>query len=111
MQMTRILRREGADPNISGLLFKAVVQAVLIFWGRDVGPDPPDGAVPGKLSAQGCATAPREAYEAKGGGVMGISSSGGSDGGSGLRGDWDLHHKEAEYSRAIYCNATDSGPL
>ena len=36
---------------------------------------------------------------------------GGSNGGSRLRGDQDIRHEEAEYGRAVYCNATDSGPL
>ena len=31
VRMTLILRREGADPKVSGLFFNAVVQAVLIF--------------------------------------------------------------------------------
>ena len=31
MKMTVILSREGADPKESGLLFKAVVQVVLLF--------------------------------------------------------------------------------
>ena len=30
-RMTRILVREGADPRISGLFFKAAIQAVLLF--------------------------------------------------------------------------------
>ena len=30
-QTTRILGREGEDPRISGMFFKAVVQSVLIF--------------------------------------------------------------------------------
>ena len=30
-RLTRILRREGAKPRFSGMFFKAVVQAVLIF--------------------------------------------------------------------------------
>ena len=29
--MARILRREGAEPRVSGFFFKAVVQAVLLF--------------------------------------------------------------------------------
>ena len=29
--LTRSLRREGANPRVSGMVFKAVVQAVLIF--------------------------------------------------------------------------------
>ena len=31
IRMSRILSREGADPQVSGLFFKAVIQAVLIF--------------------------------------------------------------------------------
>ena len=36
---------------------------------------------------------------------------GGINGVGGLQEDQGLHHKEVEYSRATYCNATDSGPL
>ena len=32
MRIPRILSREGADPKVSGLFFKAVVQEVLLFW-------------------------------------------------------------------------------
>ena len=42
---------------------------------------------------------------------MGISSAGGSNVGGGLQLDWVLYHEDAEYGRAIYCNATDYGPL
>ena len=31
-RLTRILGREGANPRVSGVFFKAVVQKVLIFW-------------------------------------------------------------------------------
>ena len=34
MRMTRILSREGAEPKVSGLFFKAVVQAVLLFGAK-----------------------------------------------------------------------------
>ena len=54
--MTRILIREGADLEVSGLFFKAFVQAVLLFWGRGVGSDPPYGAGPEKLPEQGRVT-------------------------------------------------------
>ena len=50
----------------------------------DLGPDPPHGAGPGKLPAQGRATYYREAAEATGGGDMGVSPTGGSNGGSGF---------------------------
>ena len=32
VRMSRILSREGEDPKVSGHFFKAVVQAVLLFW-------------------------------------------------------------------------------
>ena len=76
-----------------------------------MGPDPPGGAVPEKIPAQGRATAHREADEAEGGGEMGISFAGGSNGLGGIRRDWGLYHEESEYSRAIYYDATDSGTL
>ena len=76
-----------------------------------MGPDPRDGAGPEKLSAQGRAAADRETSETEVGQEMGIYSSGGSDGGYRIKGDWGLHHEEAEYGRTIYCDANDSGPL
>ena len=76
-----ILIREGEDPKVSGILFKAVVQAVLLFLGRDVSPDPPDRAVPEQLPAQGRATDHQEEAAEEGGREMGRSYSGGSNGG------------------------------
>ena len=35
------------------MLFKVGVQAILIFWVKDVGDEPPDGMVPGGFSTQG----------------------------------------------------------
>ena len=61
--MTRILVREWEDPWVSGFVFKAVVQEVLLFgsdtWvvtplmGRDLGGVP----VPGGATADGAAPA------------------------------------------------------
>ena len=62
--MSRIVSWGGADPKVSGHLFKAVVQAVLLFRGREVGPDPPELAGPEQLSAQGSVAAHQEADEA-----------------------------------------------
>ena len=81
------------------------------FRGRDVGPDPPSGEGPGQISTQGQAVDHRETAEAAGGGELGLPSAGDGNVGSRLIGDWGLRHKEAEYGRAIYCNATDSEPL
>ena len=49
--MTRILGREGEDPRISGLFFKAVVQVVLLFGLETWLPNPPYGAGPGQFPA------------------------------------------------------------
>ena len=68
MQMTRILIREGVDLKVSGLFFKAVVQEVLLFQGREMGTEPLDGASPENLPEQGCAAAHWEAAKAEGGG-------------------------------------------
>ena len=45
--MYRILGREGASTRVSGMLFKVVVQAVMIFWGGYVGDHPPHRPGPG----------------------------------------------------------------
>ena len=109
--MSIILSREGANPKVSGHFFKAVVQVVLLFWDRDMDPDPPDGAGPDQISAQGRATAHREASGASGGGALRISSYGGGNVRIRIRGDWGINHEEAEYGCAIYCDATEYGPL
>ena len=50
------------------MFFKEVIQAVFLFWGIDVGPDPPNGADPGHIPEQGRATAHWEEAKAEGGG-------------------------------------------
>ena len=42
---------------------------------------------------------------------LGLPASGGGTGGSGARGDTEVNNTEAEHSRTIYCDATDSGPM
>ena len=63
------------------------------------------------FSTQGHATAHREADEEMRGWELVIPLIGRVNGGSMLREDRDIRHKEAEYGYAIYCNATNSGPL
>ena len=94
-----------------GALFQGLSTVGVTFGVKDAGPDPPDGAGPEQLSAQGRATAHREANKAAGIGELGISSAGGGNVGSGLQGDKCLRHKEAEYGCTIYCDAFDSGTL
>ena len=56
-RMTRILSREGAALRVSGLFFKAVVQAVLLFGLETWVVTPPHRKGPGGVSGPGGETA------------------------------------------------------
>ena len=101
----------GRGPEGIGEPFQSGSAGGVAFWGRDVVPEPPYGAGPEKLLAQGHAKDHWEAVKATGGGELRLYSDGGRNGGIVLQGYRGLHYEEAEYSRAIYCDATDSGPL
>ena len=64
-----------------------------------------------RISVQGCEEAHREAAAAEDGWDMGLPAPDGGTGGSGAREDMEFNNTEAEYGRAIYCDATDSGPI
>ena len=53
----------------------------------------------------------RESANKAGGWKLELSSTGGGNGTSGLRGDQGVCFEEAEYVCTIYCDATNSGPL
>ena len=76
-----------------------------------MGPNPEDGEGPGQLSIQGREEAHREAATAADGWELGLPASGEGTGGSGSRGYKEVGNKEAEHGRAIYCDATDYGPM
>ena len=42
---------------------------------------------------------------------LGIPIIGGGNDGNMILGDRDIHHEEVEHGRAVYCDATDYGPL
>ena len=65
----------------------------------------------GNFTTQSRATAHREAAEETVGWELVIPTIGGGNGGSRLQGDWEIHHEEVEHGRAVYCDATNSGPL
>ena len=92
-------------------IFQGSDSGGVVVWGGDVGTSPQDGAVPAYFPTQGCATAHREAAEKTGGWELGIPLIGGGNGGRRLRVDRDIRHKEAEYGRTVYYDATDSRPL
>ena len=83
-QMTRILGREGANLRVSGMLFNAVVQEVLLLGVGDVGHDPLHVTDPGQFSTQGCTTDHWEAADEGGVGGLGLSTADNSYGGGGI---------------------------
>ena len=75
----------GGGYEVVGSLLQGVSPGSVSVWGRDVGPDPQDGAGPEYLSAQGRATSHREAAEEVVGWELVLSSAGGGNCGSGLQ--------------------------
>ena len=53
----------------------------------------------------------REAREETGGWDLVLPAIGGGNRGSRIRGDQKVFHEESEHVRAVYCDATNSGPL
>ena len=101
----------GGQPEDVRDAFQGVSIGDVALPVRDVGDDPPHGTGPGKFSTQGSAADQGETAEETGGRGLGTSTAGGSNEVGRLRGDWGLYPKEEEHGRAIYCNATNSGPL
>ena len=60
-RMMIILSREGAEPRVYGLFFKAAVQAVLLFGSETWVVTPPHGKGPGGVSVPGGETDDRAA--------------------------------------------------
>ena len=101
----------GSGPgDVEGLLYSGSPGGPHL-WGGDLGLHPEDGEGPGQFSFQGREddhwkeTSEKEIRE------LGIPTAGGGKEGSGNGGDTDIHNTEAEYGRAIYCDATDYGPM
>ena len=76
-----------------------------------MGPDAEDGVSPGRLPGQGCKAPNREATSPWEGLAVVLPITGGSNEGGGGHADQDVDPLEEEYSRTIYCNATNSGPM
>ena len=96
---------------MSGNFFKAVVQAVLLFGAETWVLTPRiERALESFLHGAALRITQKKTAE-RGGWAMDIPSSEGSHSRGGVRSNSEGHHKEAEYGRAIHCDATDSGPL
>ena len=51
--LLRVLGRERTNMRVLGMFFKAVVQALILFWKIYMGDDPPHGPGPGSFPAPG----------------------------------------------------------
>ena len=76
-----------------------------------MGTDSGDGEGPGQFSVQGRAEDHGEAAAAKEVRELVLPFVGGSNEGYRDGSDTDVNPPEAEYGRAIYCDAADSGPV
>ena len=76
-----------------------------------MGSDSKDGEVPGQFSVQVRAEDHGEADAAREGQYLVLPFVGGSNEGDRDSSDTDVNPPEAEYGRAIYCDADDSGPV
>ena len=76
-----------------------------------MGTDGEDGKGPGQFSVQGRTEAHGEAAAARERRDLVLPFAGESYEGGRDRSDSDVNPPEAEYGRAIYCDAADSGPV
>ena len=109
--MSRVLGREGADPNVSGNFYKAVAQAVLLFGAKtwvltqrmekalEIFQSRVARRLTGKHSRQ-------KKY-----GSWDYPPLAEAMGEAGDRGGTEVNNTKAEHGLTIYCDATDSGPM
>ena len=83
----------------------------LALWVGDVGINAADGEGPGQFPVQDREEDHGETTAAKEGRELDIPAEGGNNKGYRNGGDTDLNSPEAEYRRAIHCDAVDSGPM
>ena len=76
-----------------------------------MGSNEKNGVSPGSLPGQGCKAANRLVTLKREGWEVVLPIPGGSTEGGGRREDQDIDPLEAEYGRAIYCDANDYGPV
>ena len=113
-RLAKVLSREGADPKVSWAFYIAVTQAVLLFGSetwvlmRRMEKAPGHFSVQRRAEAHGEASATQEGRERS---YMVLHFIGGSNEGGRDCPDTDVNPPEAEYGRAIYCDAADSGPV
>ena len=98
----------GGRSDSVGKFLKSGGTGGVDVWGGDVGAHPKDGAGPGYLPSQGRAKYHRETTEETGIWESGLPAIGGGNVRIRLRGDQEIHHKEAEHSCKVYYDAINS---
>ena len=81
------------------------------LWVGDIGADGEDGEGFGHFLVQSCAEYHGEATAAREGRDLVLPFVGGRNEGDRDGSDTDINPPEAEYGRAIYCDAADYGPV
>ena len=108
--MQRILSREGANKRVSGNLFKAVVQKVLLF-GAETWVVLPRMEWALKSFIRGSARRVTGTAAERVGREMVLPLTGGGHEGRRVHRCKDVYKQKAEHGRAIHYNETTSGPL
>ena len=107
-----VLGWEGEYPKVSGNVYKAMAQSVLLFGAEMWVLNPSMERALDSFLTQGRKENHREAAASlTDGWGLGIPASGRDSEGSRVQEDKEVGHKEAEHGRGIYCDATHSGPL
>ena len=109
--LSRILGREGADRKVLGNFYKSVSQAVLLFreetWVLTQMMEKALDSFQYRVVRRLIGKHPRQLTD----GSWDYPPLAEALWGSGARGDKEFGNKETEHSRAIYCNANDSGTM
>ena len=100
-RMSRILRREGSAPRVSGLFFKSMVQAVLIFGADTWVVPPPHGQGTGGISDPGVEKADGTAHADDNGREVEIHLCGGSKVGGRILDDGGVYQAAPEHGRTV----------
>ena len=108
-RLSKILIQEGAYLKVLGSFYKAVVQAVLLFRAETWLLTPRVEQTLDRLQHRAAQRITGKQLRRRG--DLGVPASGGGNGGSSIKGDQKVGHKEAEQGRAVYCDATNSVPL
>ena len=104
-------RQGGSIPEGVAAVLHYSNSGGLALWGRDVGLNAADGEGPGRFPVQGWKEDHGETTVAKEVQDLDIPATGGDNERGGNGGDTDFNSPEAEYGRAIYCNAANSRPM